>query len=134
MQVSQTSATPANTAASAARATTQTKTLGYDSFLKLLVAQMKNQDPLKPMDATQTVSQLASFSSVEQMVNANAKLTSLLNASMVTQAASLIGKTVMSADGQTSGVVAGVQTSDAGMTAVLQDGKTVSLTPGVWIG
>ncbi len=43
-----------------------TSTLDYNSFLKLLTAQMKFQDPTKPTDATQFVSQLASFSSVEQ--------------------------------------------------------------------
>lgn len=46
----------------------------YEMFMKLLVAQMKNQDPLSPMDATEYVSQLATFSQVEQLTSVNAKL------------------------------------------------------------
>ncbi|MDQ6829415.1 MAG: hypothetical protein M3081_11160 [Gemmatimonadota bacterium] len=43
--------------------------LGKNEFLKLLVAQMRNQDPDKPMDGTQLATQLAQFSSVEQLLN-----------------------------------------------------------------
>jgi len=43
----------------------------FTTFLKLLTAQLKNQDPLKPLDSTQFVAQLASFSSVEQQVKTN---------------------------------------------------------------
>ena len=43
-------------------------TADYQSFLKLLVAQMKNQDPSNPMDATQYVAQLATFSQVVEAV------------------------------------------------------------------
>jgi flagellar basal-body rod modification protein FlgD len=45
-----------------------------DTFLQLLVAQMNQQDPLKPMDASQMVTQLAQFTSVEQMIDQSAKL------------------------------------------------------------
>jgi len=59
-------------ASSAASSTTRNTDLGKkDIFLKLLVAQMKNQDPLKPQDATQMSSQLAQFNMVEQQTNTN---------------------------------------------------------------
>src|SRR6185295_3674273 len=45
--------------------------LGKDAFLKLLIAQMKHQDPLKPMDDTAFVAQLAQFSSLEQQASTN---------------------------------------------------------------
>ena len=45
--------------------------LGKDQFLQMLVAQMKNQDPLSPMDGQQMAAQLAQFSSVEQLVTLN---------------------------------------------------------------
>lgn len=54
--------------------------MGKDEFLKLLVAQMKNQDPLNPMDGQQMAAQLAQFSSVEQLVNANDTLAQIRDA------------------------------------------------------
>ena len=45
--------------------------MGKDSFLQLLVAQLKNQDPLSPSDGKEMAAQLAQFSSVEQLVSAN---------------------------------------------------------------
>ena len=46
----------------------------YNSFLKLLTAQLRNQDPLAPLDSTQFVEQLATFSSLEQDVKSNSSL------------------------------------------------------------
>jgi len=51
----------------------------FTTFLKLLTAQLKNQDPLKPLDSTQFVAQLASFSSVEQQVKTNQALAGIQN-------------------------------------------------------
>lgn len=50
----------------------------FDTFLSLLTAQLKNQDPLQPLDSTQFVAQLASFSTVEQQTATNAKLDELM--------------------------------------------------------
>lgn len=61
------------TQAAQARLTTDTQ-----SFLKLLTAQLTNQDPLQPVDPTQWVTQLAQFSSVEQQVSSNNMLTQVL--------------------------------------------------------
>ncbi len=62
--------------------------LDKEAFLQLLVAQMKYQDPLEPTSNTEYISQLATFSSLEEMQN--------LRASMeASQAASLVGKTVI---------------------------------------
>lgn len=49
----------------------------FDSFLRLLTAQLRNQDPLQPLDSTEFVAQLASFSTVEQLISANEKLDGL---------------------------------------------------------
>ena len=105
----------------------------YNSFLKLLVAEMKNQDPTNPMDATQYVAQLASFSQVEQSVQINSKLDQLLQSSAVDQASSLIGKTVTSPDGTVSGVVKEVKLFSDGIIALLQGGGEVIIQPGVKI-
>lgn len=105
----------------------------YQSFLKLLVAQMKNQDPTEPMDATQYVAQLAAFSQVEQSIQVNKKLESILQSTAVSQADSLLGRTITSADGETTGVVASVKLFADGIVAVLEDGAEVPVFPGVTI-
>ena len=61
----------------------------FDTFLALLTAQMKNQDPLKPIDSTEFVAQLAQFSSVEQQITTNDKLTSILEAVTASSTGSL---------------------------------------------
>lgn len=115
--------------------TADTKATGpgvdYQTFLKLLVAQMKNQDPTQPMDATQQVTQLAQFSSVEQAVQTNSKLDQLLASSSLQQADGIIGRTVTSADGKTSGVVESVRIYNDGMIATLKGGATLPITAGI---
>ncbi len=51
--------------------------MGETQFLQLLVSQMQNQDPMSPMDGTQMASQLAQFSSVEQLMDINTKIDSI---------------------------------------------------------
>ena len=57
--------------------------LGQDDFLKLLVSQLQNQDPMTPMDGTQFASQLAQFTSVEQLANINTSLQSSISANQL---------------------------------------------------
>jgi flagellar basal-body rod modification protein FlgD len=76
----------------------QTKTLDRDDFLNLLVAQLQNQDPLNPTDSTEFTSQLAQFSSLEQLGNINSNLETLqLYQSSInnSQAVSFIGKEIV---------------------------------------
>ena len=63
---------PAPTASSSP--TTNIPGADEQTFLQLLVTQLKNQDPTNPVDGTQFVAQLAQFSQLEQMINANTKL------------------------------------------------------------
>ena len=56
-----------------------------DTFLKLLVSQLQNQDPLNPADSTQFVGQLAQFSSLEQLMQINQNTTTLAGAVPSTQ-------------------------------------------------
>jgi len=51
--------------------------MGKDAFLKMLIAQMKNQDPLNPLNGSDFAAQLAQFSSVEQLINVSSQLESL---------------------------------------------------------
>ncbi|MCC8402210.1 flagellar hook assembly protein FlgD [Paraburkholderia sp. MMS20-SJTN17] len=69
-----------------------------NTFLQLLVAQLKNQDPTSPMDSSQMTSQLAQISTVQGISNLNTSLSSLstqLSASQQSQSALLIGSTVL---------------------------------------
>lgn len=112
-------------------ATAAKANVDYQSFLKLLVAEMKHQDPTNPMDSTQYVSQLASFSQVEQAIQSNAKLTQIMQASSLAQADTIIGRTVTSADGKLSGVVAEVKLGSNSITAILKDGSELVMGEGV---
>ncbi len=107
--------------------------LDYNAFLKLLIAQLKNQDPTKPMDSTAFVAQLATFSQVEQSVASNTKLDSLLTASALTIGDAVIGRTITSSDGTVSGTVASVKITSDGPIATLADGSQVTLGSGVTI-
>jgi flagellar basal-body rod modification protein FlgD len=83
----------------------------YDTFLQLLTAQLRNQDPLEPIDSTEFVAQLASFSAVEQQIETNTRLDSLLSLlteNQLDSAVNWIGKEVettvseVSYDGESS--------------------------------
>lgn len=81
----------------ASNVTAKTKELGKNDFLQMLVAQLQNQDPLNPMDGTDFVAQLATFSSLEQLTNMNSQLNQLglYQTTMTnTQAVNLLGKEV----------------------------------------
>jgi flagellar basal-body rod modification protein FlgD len=122
-----------SSAAAAQRsATTETSsTATYDNFLKLLMTQMKNQDPTEPMKSTEYMAQLATFSQVEQTVKGNAKLDALLASSALSQADSVIGRTVTSADGKVSGQVTSVTITNEGAVARLTGGANILLGPGI---
>jgi flagellar basal-body rod modification protein FlgD len=105
----------------------------YNTFLTLLVTEMRNQDPTKPMDPTQMVSQLASFSAVEQATRTNSILSSMATSSSLAHASALIGRTAASADGSVTGVIRSVAIGSAGLIATLDGGATLSLTSDISI-
>ena len=107
--------------------------LDYDSFLQLLIAQMKNQDPTKPTDPSQFVAQLASFSSVEQAIKTNNKLDTMMTSLALSQAEGFIGRTVASADGSVQGTVAGIRIITGGAVAILDTGQELPLNAGVTV-
>lgn len=81
--------------------------LDENAFLMLLLAQLKNQDPLKPMEDKDFIAQLAQFNSLNQLTELNKTMKELMTAQTVAQGSALIGKTVsgLSSDG---GVVTGL--------------------------
>jgi flagellar basal-body rod modification protein FlgD len=108
MTIASISATPTTTTPAATTATTPTTTgLGTDfkTFLTLLTSQLKNQDPMAPLDTNQFTQQLVSFSQVEQAINANAKLANLVSLQSTNQTLSalpLVGHSIQYSDNQTA--------------------------------
>jgi flagellar basal-body rod modification protein FlgD len=109
----------ASSATSSTGATAKESSLGQDAFLKLLITQLKNQNPLNPQDNTAFVSQLAQFSSLQGIQNLNTTMTGVANgmqSSQVLQASALVGRTVeVKTDSgylATNGYVRGTMTLD----------------------
>lgn len=121
-----------NAAQNAQRAAPAPQTVDYQSFLKLLVAQAKNQDPTNPTDSTAYLSQLASFSSVEQSLQINQKLERILSTSGLADANSLIGSNVTTASGVVGRVI-GATIENAAPHLVLSDGSLVPFSDGLTI-
>jgi len=68
--------------------------LGKDDFLKLMVAQMKNQDPMNPADDKDNIAQMAQFSSLEQITNLASATQELATRMSLTQNVGLLGHDV----------------------------------------
>ena len=107
--VSSTPVTPTPTQAAASSGTTGTSANGtdatgtlnftqnFDTFLTLLTTQLKNQDPLSPMDTDQFTSQLVQFSQVEQQIKTNSQLTTMIGNQTSGEAISalpMVGRTI----------------------------------------
>lgn len=105
--------------------------IGYDAFIQLLLAQLKNQDPMKPMDSNEYVAQLASLSNLEQGIKQNEKLDQILASSSISQINSIIGRNVTSADDSISGKVVSARVTTDGIVATLADGNELLMGPGV---
>ena len=120
---------------------TGSKALGKNEFLKLLTAQLANQDPLQPTDNQAFIAQLAQFSSVEQAEATNSRLDSLILAQAAnnqTTVASLVGKdlvfkssTVELTRGGTAHFTGDLSANATSVTAIITDanGKTIAKVP-----
>ncbi|WP_424472980.1 flagellar hook capping FlgD N-terminal domain-containing protein [Paenisporosarcina sp.] len=80
----------------AATTTEPQNALGKDAFLRILVTQMKNQNPLEPLKDTEFIGQMTQFSSLEQLTNLNKTMTQFVGQGQqsLTQHADLLGNTV----------------------------------------
>src|SRR6266852_7931029 len=97
--VSGTTPLPTSSSGSASLNSTTGSTLAgnFQTFLTLLTTQLQNQDPLSPLDTNQFTQQLVSFSEVEQQINTNTNLQSLIamqNTSQALSALPLVGQTI----------------------------------------
>jgi flagellar basal-body rod modification protein FlgD len=107
---------------------TGSSSLGKDDFLKILITQLQNQDPMQPMEDKDFIAQMAQFSSLEQMTNVATNLSKLPQ--MLGYASTLIGKTISwsSADdgSEKSGVVDSIVVKEGTQYAVVK-GENVAL-------
>ena len=82
--------------------------LSEKDFLQVLVAQLRNQNPLKPKDDGEFISQLAQFDQLRSLNKINATLQAFSQLSMLGQASSLLGREVVAASPTTGGTITGV--------------------------
>jgi flagellar basal-body rod modification protein FlgD len=114
--------------------TSGSSSLGKDDFLKILMTQLQNQDPLNPMQDQDFISQMATFSSLEQMTNLNTSMDNFVKAagqSQFMQAASMIGKTVTYTDDQNNEMTAAVKAvsfKDGNTSFQLADANGTTIT------
>jgi flagellar basal-body rod modification protein FlgD len=129
-QANQASLAAASSSA-ASTAVDKTHQLGKQDFLKLLLAQLQNQDPMKPMDDTQMIAQMAQFSALEATQQLQQTIQQSSNVQTIFQAGALIGKYIQAnqPDGtSTTGAVTGVDftSTDGVVSPTLQvDGNDV---------
>jgi flagellar basal-body rod modification protein FlgD len=91
--------------------------LGKDDFMKLLMAQLQHQDPMKPMDDQAFIAQVAQFNSLDQLTTLNKTVEAMFNVQGLTEASAMIGKVVTGLDADGESVTARVT------AAGLEDGK-----------
>jgi flagellar basal-body rod modification protein FlgD len=126
-----TSSTPIATGTTGTTITTKNSQLGENDFLQLMMDQLKDQNPLSPADPTQYVSELASFSSLEQemQVASNSQTASSEQAS--NEAVNLIGHSVTYTDAAgnaQTGTVSSVQFTSSGPTLTIGSANGISLS------
>lgn len=105
--------------------TEPTNALGQDAFLKILVTQMKHQDPMEPLKDTEFIGQMAQFTSLEQLTNLNKTMTQFVtnqSAFSLADYAHLIGTSVKweSETGSGSGVVKALSSKNGELLAELE--------------
>ena len=99
--------TTAPSSATAAAGTSANTTLGKDDFLKLLVGQLKNQDPMNPSSDTDFIGQMAQFSQLEQTTNMASANAQLIEQQRGARSVALIGRTVTYPDAGTGALTTG---------------------------
>jgi len=110
--------------------------LGKDAFLKILVTQLRNQDPLEPLQDREFIAQMTQFSSLEQLTNLSKNLTRFLDfqlGNVITQQANLLGQKVHWENNQNGvtekgeGIVKALTLKNGELLAELDSGRKIAL-------
>ena len=100
------------------------KTLGQNEFLELLVTQMRNQDPMKPMSDTEFIAQMAQFSNLEQTKEMSGDIKELRQSNAFAQGTALMGRHVrlMGYDEKVAnGLVTNLEVKDGEVNLIVND-------------
>ncbi|HZH62314.1 MAG TPA: flagellar hook assembly protein FlgD [Metabacillus sp.] len=106
--------------------------LGKDEFLKILMTQLQNQDPLNPMEDKEFISQMANFSSLEQMTNMNSLMEKFIsthtNSDSILKYSEMIGKSVewSESDETQTGIVKAIKQKNNEIVLELDNGREIS--------
>lgn len=103
------------------------QTLGQQEFLTLLTTQLRNQDPLSPMDNEAFVAQLAQFATVSGITEMNGSLAALNAGQARAQAPQWLDRIVTGPDGETSRVTGVTIDPDNGLTLALENGGSIAV-------
>lgn len=113
---------------------TGNSSLGKDEFLKILMTQLQNQDPLNPMEDKEFIAQMAQFSTLEQTTNMASMLEKFINlqsqGDSIIKYSEMIGKQIEwnNSNNETgNGIVKSVKKSDSGFEVELEDGSYISV-------
>jgi len=96
------------------------------SFMKLMIAQLQNQDPMDPMDSNAFTQQMAAINSLEQLISINQVLTESLQATQLSEATALLGTYVEGLDSESTvvtGYVDNVEVVEGAAKLVIGDRK-----------
>lgn len=140
VNINQPGTSPTSSSSSSSSTSSVTSQLGPDAFLKLLTTQLANQDPLQPMDDTQSVAQLAQFSALQASTNLQSDFAKFQSNFAVLQSSALLGKTVTVSDGTstsatstsstTTGTVSSIQVVNGQPEFTLKDSSGNLITDG----
>jgi flagellar basal-body rod modification protein FlgD len=119
----------------ATQITNPSASLGLQDFMRIMLTQLAYQDPLKPMDNQQFMSQIAQFTTLQQSQQLNEKIDQLLSIQSAVQSIGLIGKTVdvEATSGPLSGTVTGLAFADGAPQLTLRTASGQVLT-GISLG
>ncbi|MBC7768231.1 MAG: flagellar hook capping protein [Phycisphaerales bacterium] len=121
---------PSPSTASDGQSATDAFGLGFEDLLQIVLTQLTYQDPLKPMENFEFVSQLAQFSQIQQTQTMSERILGILQAQAASQATNVLGRTVDIPAG--AGIISGrvesisFQTGEPRLTVETSDGRTIS--------
>lgn len=103
--------------------------LSSSEFIKVLISELSNQDPLKPTDSTALMEQLSSLRNIESQLTLQKSLESLVSQNSIASASGLMGKLVAGLDDQNrtiSGLVTGIRVKDGKPILELDSGRSLA--------